>query len=59
MEELKNIEKNKDDIEKAAGEEMTAETEDDTVTHSRSARCCDVKGCDLLFIHLFLVLKGR
>lgn len=29
MEELKNIEKNKDDIEKAAGEEMTAEADDD------------------------------
>lgn len=32
MEELKNIEKNKDDIEKAADEEMPAEAEDDGVT---------------------------
>lgn len=42
MEELKNIEKNKDCIKKAAGEEMTAEAEDDRVTEACSARCCDL-----------------
>lgn len=58
MEELKNIEKNKDDIEKAAGEEMTAEAaDDDGVTEAFSARCCDLKSCDLSFIHLFLSSK--
>lgn len=59
MEELRNIEKNKDDIEKAAGEEMAAEAEDDRVTEARSGRWCDLTSCDLLFIHLFLVFKGK
>lgn len=59
MEELKNIEKNKDSIEKAAGEEMTAEAEDDMVTQARSARCCDLNSYDFLFIHLFFVFEGR
>lgn len=34
MEELKNIEKYKDDIEKAAGEEMTPEGQEDRVTEA-------------------------